>query len=126
MMYEIRSVRQDNPELRLRWFTAENCNADLYVWEDKAAQNIVRFQFYFNRNQDEKVIEWKNAGKFRFAGVDGGEFKNLYKAAPVFVRVDDVDLNAAFEIFQFYANTLDENIRKFVKQQFQERLSAHS
>lgn len=117
-MYEIRSVRQDDPGLKLRWFTSENCNADLYVWEDKAERNIVRFQFYFNRNQNEKVIEWKGADKLWFAGIDNGDFEKFYKAAPVFVRIDDVDLDAAFAIFQSYANTLDENVREFVKQQF--------
>ncbi len=121
-MYEINRVRQDDPCLKCRWFTTENCNIDLYVWESLDSRSIVRFQFYFDRLQDEKVVEWKGTQNLWYARVDEGDYKRLYKASPILTEENNFDLCEALTIFRAYACELEESVRRFVEQRFMEKL----
>ena len=122
-MYEIAEVRQDDPALKFRWFTNENATLDLFIWETRERQEIVRFQFYFDRQQEEKVIEWKGSRSLWYARVDYGIAIGLGKASPVLMRQDGIDLHDAFSIFQAYARELDQRVRNFVAARFQEKLN---
>lgn len=119
-MYEVRSVRQRDPNLRLRWFTTESCNFDLYVWEHPDSGSIVHFQFYFDRNMEEKLVEWKSAS-FRYAVVDGGG-NGFFKSSPLLCRIDHIDLHSVLHLFTAIAEDIDEYIREFIVDCFREKL----
>lgn len=111
-MYEITTVRQDDPAMRFRWFTSENCDCDLYVWEQRDSGAIVRFQFYFDKQWEEKVVEWKGSSSLWYAAVDNEN--HFYNASPVFRRLESLDLHKVLEIFKRIAGGVDEYIRRFV------------
>lgn len=120
-MYEIRSVKQHDPSLKLRWFTSENCDADLYIWEEKDSGKIVQFQFYFNRNFDEQVVEWKSSS-FCFAVVETGE-KGFFKSSPLLQRIDSLDIRGVLNVFKSIAEGVDEYVCEFIIARFRERLA---
>ncbi|RMI04708.1 MAG: hypothetical protein D6681_09190 [Calditrichaeota bacterium] len=122
-MYEIKDVRQDIPELRFRWFSGEDC--ELFIWEDRHSGKIERFQFYFDKDFDEKVIEWRSSTGLWCARVDDGEGSRFYKAAPVILSSDDVDLQEGLRMFTRRSEELHPSIRQFVIHTLQGSL-AHS
>ena len=119
-MYEIRSVRQDDSEFLLRWFTSLEC--DLYVWERSDSRQVERFQFYYNKQSDERMVEWTRSGGFWFARVDEGEYRNPFKASPVLQSCDDVDLTTVLRIFKKHASDIDKSIRDFVIARIQNKI----
>lgn len=56
MIYEISDVKQESEEETIRWFT-DNEFWDLYTW-NREGEPIHRFQIYFNREVNEKVLLW--------------------------------------------------------------------
>lgn len=123
-MYEINRVRQDDPGLFRRWFTSDNSTMDLYVWENPDTKSIVRFQFYFDRQQDEKMVEWKGTENLWCARVDEGDYKRLYKAAPVLTEGSNMDLCEALTLFRACACEIEDRIRAFVEKCFVDKLPA--
>lgn len=121
-LYEIKAVKQDHPNLRRRWFTTENCDADLFVWENNSDNTVACFRFFFDRHADEKIIEWKTGKGFCCGRVDGGESRSHFKASPLLIWTDDIDLRIALDFFRYYSAELDENLREFIEQRFGERL----
>ena len=120
-MYEVQPVRQDDPGLFYRWFTTGDC--DLYIWQNKQNCKIERFQFCFDRNFDEKVVEWRAGSRSLWhASVDDGGAHGLCKASPLLCRSEEMDLNEVLEAFQFNADGVDENIRQFIVNRFVEKL----
>ncbi|MCK6621063.1 MAG: hypothetical protein HUU32_09760 [Calditrichaceae bacterium] len=111
-MYEITTVRQDDPALRFRWFASENCDSELYIWEQRDSRAIVRFQFYFDRKWEEKVVEWKSSNSLWYAGID--DENRFYNASPVLRRLESIDLQEVLDIFMSIAEDVDEYIKEFV------------
>ena len=120
-MYEISNVWQRDPDLRKRWFTTEDCDIDLYVWEHVTNGEIVHFQFYYDKNRSEKMVEWKGM-TLNYASVDDGGAFGFYKSSPVLIRVDRMNLSVALHIFQKHSADVDESIQKFIIARFQEGL----
>ncbi len=116
MLYEIKHVHQKDPGLRLRWFTAESCNSDLYVWEDVVSREITRFQFYFYSS----VVEWRGGDRLWFGAVED-EPQRGPKAAPMIVRSDAIDLEEALAIFRYKGREIEPSLRNFIE----ERLFSH-
>ncbi len=113
--YEIKTVRQDHPGFRKRWFATENCSADLYIWEETISGQIVQFQFCYDCQRDEKVVEWKAGEGLRFASVQTNQEHRLHKATPVLLNIAILDLHEAFMIFRYHANVLRPDIRAFIE-----------
>ncbi|MGH1362660.1 MAG: hypothetical protein ACRBF0_03825 [Calditrichia bacterium] len=119
-MYEIEAVRQDDVCLKFRWFTTMDC--DLYLWENPQTSEIERFQFCFDKDFDEKIIEWDSSSeRLVHAEVDssgGGRFRG----AAIFRRGGDLDLSYVVHLFQEKAEGLDKKIWRFVTKRLRERL----
>ncbi|GEM_PF-2101493 len=118
-MYEIRNVRQDDLEFHLRWFTCLDC--DLYVWEG-AGSEFIRFQFYFNKQTDEQVVEWKKSDGFWTGRVDGGESGAPLKSSPVLQAITDLDYQEALDMFDKYGKEIDPKVKEFVKARIQAKI----
>ncbi len=122
MLYEILKVKQDDPALQMRWFTAENCDSDLYIWKNLRTGQIVQFQFYFDRHFDEKVVEWKGGENLYFGKVKDESLRGP-KAAPVVVRLTDFDPDTILQIFCAKSREIEHQIREFVSHKIVQRLS---
>lgn len=118
-MYEIRNVRQDGSELHLRWFTCLEC--DLYIWQNEESE-IIRFQFYFNKQTDEQMIEWKEAAGFWTGRVDEGDSGVPFKSSPLLQETSDLDYEEALRQFEKYGNEIDPGVNKFVRDRIQEKI----
>lgn len=113
-LYEIKDVKQEDPLLRFRWFTSDDAEVDLFVWQS-AAHQIVHFQLCFDKSEDEKVVEWSIDQELRQARVDDGDTRHIYKSAPVFRRSEeDIDIEDALFVFEGVALDLDPEIRRFI------------
>ena len=121
MLYEILKVKQDDPALKMRWFTAENCDSDLYIWEDIQNRKIVQFQFYFDRHFDEKVVEWKGGENLYFGKVKDESLRGP-KAAPIVIRQAEIDLEEILQIFSTKSGEIEHQVREFVSQKLVQRL----
>lgn len=121
MLYEILKVKQDDPAVKMRWFTAENCDSDLYVWQDMQNGQIVQFQFYFDRHFDEKVVEWKGGESLYFGKVKDETLRGP-KAAPIVIRQAELDLEVISQIFCAKSGEIEHQIREFVSQKLVQRL----
>jgi uncharacterized protein RhaS with RHS repeats len=58
MLREIAGVRQDQAELRRRWF--QDDYLDLFVWVDRSGQ-MTAFQLAYDRTGDEHLLEWEHS-----------------------------------------------------------------
>ena len=112
-MYEIRMVRQDDPELTYRWFTSENLPLDLYVWQSRTEGRIVQFQFCFESEATEHVVEWR-AARLWMARVESDAPERRHKGSPVFRRSADLDLGEATALLERHGHGVDEPVRRFV------------
>lgn len=121
-MYEILYVRQEEPDVLMRWFTSENNNIELYTWQDKSTRHFVRFRLFYDRMQDEKMLEWKGSHSLWFAKVNEG-YSSTRKASPMLERMDtSIDLGYAVRLFEAYSVELDAAVQHFVLEKIRERL----
>jgi hypothetical protein len=120
-MYEIRNVWQRDPGLRKRFFTTEDGDSDLFVWEHLTSGEIVYFQFYFDKNRSEKMVEWKGSN-LNYASVDDGGAFGFYKSSPILIRIDRMNLSAVLNVFREIAANVDESIREFIVSRLREEL----
>ncbi|MEL6822898.1 MAG: hypothetical protein AAFP70_14150 [Calditrichota bacterium] len=119
-MYEIEAVRQDDVCLKFRWFTTMDC--DLYLWENPHTSEIERFQFCFDKDFDEKIVEWQSgSGSITHAEIDGNG-GGRFRGSATFKRAADLDLSYVFHLFQEKAQGLDKQIWRFVAKRLRERI----
>jgi len=113
-MREVKHVQQEDRSLRARWFTCEEC--ELHTWQHKATNQIVRFQFCYDKQRDEHILEWKEHGGLRFAAIDDGESRGPLqpKASPIIVADGVPDAERILAIFEAHVAGIDGEIRDFV------------
>jgi len=114
MLREIAGVRQDQAELRRRWF--QDDYLDLFVWLDRSAE-LRAFQLAYDRSGDEHLLEWEHARGYlhrrvvddrgTFRGVGGTPLLTIGKRFPKYrVMVE----------FAARSATVDEMLRNLVRQ----------
>lgn len=110
-LYEVRKVRQDNePRGLKRWFTCES--ADLFVWSH--AGHITRFEFCYNKLQDEHVLEWAVDWGYKHARIDDGEQNILQKQTPIHVRDGYFNMLDIALVFEELASGIDSKVFRFI------------
>ena len=113
-MYEVRTIQQDRPSTRVRWFTSAQC--DLYIWKNSFNDRIVQFQFCFNKLEDERVVEWNGENGLFFARIDDGMRCAGYSASPIMVPCDPFDLNKPLHILKHESGEQAERDILFVQE----------
>lgn len=68
-LYEIPHIRQENRRLKKRWFTSTEM--DLFIWFRESIP--VRFQFCFDKPDNEQAISWDYHRGLRYYLVDDGD-----------------------------------------------------
>ena len=109
---EIPRVRQTpGSGLRRRWFTSRS--ADLFVWQDQAAE-VVRFEYCFGKPHDEHSLSWSRKGGFRSAKVDDGEASAMRNRTPIAVSVPPFDLDEIAEQVERAAAEVDPEVYRVI------------
>ena len=82
MLREVTVVRQDSPDLRLRWF--QDDYFDLFVWSEPG-RSIAAFQLSYDRSGRERALAWHRDKGHVHRLVDSGEQWPLSNATPLLV-----------------------------------------
>lgn len=81
MLREIATVRQNNPELRRRWFRDDYF--DIFVWQS-AHGEITGLQLCYDLPGRERVLSWRQSSGYVHEAVDDGEQSPLRNRTPIF------------------------------------------
>ena len=119
-MREVRHVKQDDRSLLSRWFAGTEC--DLHVWQHKATNEIVHFQFCFDKGHDEHILEWRIKGGLRYAAVDDGESRGAMhaKSSPIMIADGELDWEHILATYEANSEAIDNAIRRFVRNRLRE------
>ncbi len=110
---EIPRVRQ-HPEDpgRRRWFTC--ASADLFVWEERAATALARFEFCYHKPHAERVLAWDRSQGLHHAAIDDGEHLPFDTATPIAVPDGSFDATLVALEFERLASSLEPRLYRFV------------
>jgi len=123
MLYEIPHPRQSNRHHKKRWFTS--CDMDLFVWFSDDAP--IRFQLSYDKQKEEKAINWNFDLGFRHYRLDNGEtipnnYPGRYKQTPILIDLcDQQNLANIARNFLAASQNIDTGIADFIYA----RLMAH-
>lgn len=112
MLREITATRQNNDNLRMRWFT--DSDMDLYIWFKKS--DIESFQLTYDKQGDEHAINWEQGGRFSHSCVDSGETLAYmqYKMSPILMPDGSLDAIDVAHKFLLSSNNLEKTIIEFI------------
>ena len=117
MLREIQGVRQDNPDLRRRWFQDEFF--DLYTWHAPNGR-LAGFQLCYDLPRRERAITWHRQHGFSHNKVDGGALPGRMGATPLLVAGARFPHRLVRERFLKHGATLDAATRKAIVDKMRE------
>jgi len=119
-MREVHHVKQDDRSVLARWFTGAEC--ELHLWVHRATNEIVRFQFCFDRHRDEHILEWDSKRGMRYAAIDDGESEEAMhpKSSPIVVADGELDWEHVLAVYEAESSEVEESIRRFVRNRLRE------
>ena len=82
MLREIKETRQKPGEPKKRWLTS--LSMDVFVWFNEDDE-IVSYQFSYNKPHDEKALVWSKEKGFSHLGVDDGFNPGKHPGRPLFI-----------------------------------------
>ncbi|HAD03145.1 MAG: hypothetical protein A2091_12930 [Desulfuromonadales bacterium GWD2_61_12] len=113
MLQEHANVRQIPGEPRRRWFGDDYF--DLIVWL-AADDAVLGFQLCYDKQGEERALNWNAAGTSSHHGIDTGEDQPMrHKATPIAVADGVFDAAGIGEMFEAAAAELPEDIRLLVR-----------
>ncbi len=118
MLYEIKHVKQDQDNLRKRWFT--DSYFDLFVWYKKDTNRIEAFQLSYDKSYNERALTWKRKGGFMHTRVDDGETNPVSQMSPILVSDGIFDNQVIAEQFRKAAVNIDSSAADFVYKKIEE------
>lgn len=111
MLREIRSVRQDDPGLKRRWF--EDDYFHLFVWID-ASGKVVAFQLAYDRARRERALSWSVADGFRHHRVDSGDSSPFHRRTPLLISGGVCPIRTVAREFDHRSEDMQAAIRDFI------------
>ena len=113
-MKELINVRQFLGDPERRWFYSKDF--DLIVWFSDD-QGITGFELCYDKQRNQRSIEWSKAGGFRHMGVDDGEQRpGKHKSTPILVPDGIFDAARVYSDFLEVSKLLPEEIASYVLQ----------
>ena len=117
MLQEITGVKQDDPDLRRRWF--EDDYFDLFVWESPQLR-IVGFQLCYDLYSRERVLIWREATGYSHNRIDTGEATPFKNMTPILVADGRLPIEEVLPEFVRRSRSIDRGISKFVASKLRE------
>ena len=119
MLTEIKKIKQVTGEPVKRWFHSEQM--DLFVWYDN--NQFISFQLCYDKEKDEKAISWHKDKSLQHQKVDDGEnHPGHYKATPILLQNESIDLNIIVDEFKKHSLNLIDEIKGFVLNKIEEAI----
>jgi len=112
MLSEISNIVQHDGEPVRRWFSCPIL--DLTLWQNPSSK-ITRFQISYDKDTQEKLINWgENSGLSHYV-VDSGEDRpGKYKSTPIMKNNEDYDIADILKQFNAVNQTIDEGLTCFI------------
>jgi hypothetical protein len=108
MLEELPNTKQLAGEPQRRWFSSNYF--DLIVWFD-VSQVIIGFQLCYDKDREEKALEWRKAMGYQHYKVQTGEeAKFKLKASPVLVIDGPINIKRIQERFSQDGNGIDKEM----------------
>lgn len=117
MLQEITSIKQDNPDLRRRWF--QDDYFDLFVWESPES-GIVGFQLCYDIPSQERVLSWRETTGFSHSRIDTGEATPFKNMTPILVADGRLPIEEVLPGFVVRSRSIDRAISEFVASKLRE------
>jgi len=117
VLREILAVRQDNPELRRRWFQDEFF--ELYTWQTHDG-TLTGFQLCYDRQGRERAMSWQRAHGFSHNGIDDGRRNGRMKGSPLMTGSRRFPHRFVRGRFVRHADMLDAAMRTFIVDKMRE------
>lgn len=117
MLEEIADVRQDNPNLRRRWFKDDYF--DLFVWLAPDTR-IVGFQLCYDISFRERVLSWHETSGFSHNRIDSGESSPLKNMTPILVADGRLPIGDVLPGFVKHSRDIELAIGEFVSNKLRE------
>ena len=112
MLYEVNGIKQIKDEHVCRWFMDDYF--DLFVWF-KSRGDIYGFQLCYNKNFNERALNWWEKSGFSHLKVDDGEnMSGGFKMTPILVADGIFDYENVIDKFKKESKEIDLYIRKFI------------
>lgn len=112
MMREITHVRQEDQNLKKRWFLDNYF--DLSVWLNEQKE-IEEFHLCYDLNGNEHALLWDKEKGYRHRRVDDGEDRpGKFKAAPIFLLDGNFAKTDVALLFEQSSKDIDESVSSFV------------
>lgn len=108
MLAEIGRVRQDNRELRRRWFCDDYF--DLFVWQ-LPDDRVTGFQLCYDLPAYERVLSWRQDVGFSHHRIDSGEQSPYKNMTPIMVADGELPVNDVLSEFKVRAAAVDPAVR---------------
>ena len=117
MLREILAVRQDNPELRRRWF--QDDFFELYTWQARDG-TLAGFQLCYDVRGRERAVTWHRAHGFSHNRIDYGSSRGRMKGTPLLAGDGRFPHRFVRSRFIRHAATLDATMRSFILDKMRE------
>jgi hypothetical protein len=111
MLKEIDAVRQDDPDLRRRWF--QDDYFDLFIWQSTESA-IVAFQLCYDIPSRERVLSWREASGFSHNRIDSGEATPRKNMSPILVADGILPVEAVLPKFVRRSRDIDRAVSRFI------------
>ena len=94
------------------WFS--DLDHDLFVWLDEAGQPVA-FQFSYDRQRDERCIEWHRHRGYSHSRIDSGEARDgHYKMTPIMTTNEPLDAAGIAARFLSISADMDTELACFI------------
>ena len=117
MLREILAVRQDNPELRRRWF--QDDFFELYTWQARDG-TLAGFQLCYDVRGRERAVTWHRAHGFSHNRIDYGSSRGRMKGTPLLAGDGRFPHRFVRSRFIRHAAPLDATMRSFILDKMRE------
>lgn len=109
-LQEVTCGLQQDGKLTKRWYNCQS--ADLFFWHDK--NKLVRFEFCYNKHQNEHSLRWQHKTGFTHARVDDGENNGINKSSPILINEKRIDSDYIFTQFKEISDKVEFETRVFI------------
>jgi hypothetical protein len=113
MLREMAHVRQQDPQLRRRWFRDDYF--DLFTWQ-RPDGGIVGFQLCYDLPSFERVLSWREAQGYSHHRVDGGEASPYKNMTPIMTLDGVMPLLTVLMEYDRRSVELEPGVRLFLRE----------
>ena len=114
MLRQISNVYEESEEPKKLWFTEEEL--DLFIWVSDQNE-IVKFQFSYDKPNNEKLFLWESGIGLKHAYVDDGSRPGKYPSSPILLDEAPYDKSVVVDLLQRKSGDIPKAHLLFIKEE---------